>query len=461
MITVPELQATSALLDTDLVVITHANGQSEKMTGATLKSVISEDFQPKELETPLTIAGNEKETVEDALDAINKAASNIPTDPVLHYSFDEVPDCPDGTAVFFANKFTSLAGWTAANNVITAIVNQTLQLTCVNRTSLIVTHSSFTGANLSDKIVKIKIKANFVIQQIGFQLQSGSYPIYNLSKYKDDIYIGVLPNNLDAISYLYIFKGDTITENEYAQIQVLYIGDGSYSTPIIDNANGQNNATNNGGIAVQGVSGKGVLFLAGKYTTCGNYHFTNNFTVSLWVNPRNITNEKIGFIFNKPGVMVLRNGSSENNYLQIYGYFKDGRTFNTADAYGNLLPIGWHHLVIVKQDTDLKFYKNGVLVNSRILASAELVDNDNEMTLARDTNTRPQSIDDLLIFDRALSESEVMALYQNRGNTPKHYTLADYQLKQKLPAVPSTDGTYSLKCTVASGTPTYSWVAES
>ena len=72
MITIPELDATDTLLDTDLVVITHANGQSEKMTGATLKSLISEDFQPKELETPLTIAGNEKETVEDALDAIRQ-----------------------------------------------------------------------------------------------------------------------------------------------------------------------------------------------------------------------------------------------------------------------------------------------------------------------------------------------------------------------------------------------------
>lgn len=42
MITVPELQTTSALHDTDLVVITHANGQSEKITGQSLIAKIDE-----------------------------------------------------------------------------------------------------------------------------------------------------------------------------------------------------------------------------------------------------------------------------------------------------------------------------------------------------------------------------------------------------------------------------------
>lgn len=39
-------------------------------------------------------------------------------------------------------------------------------------------------------------------------------------------------------------------------------------------------------------------------------------------------------------------------------------------------------------------------------------------------------IDDLLIFDRALSDTEVQALYQNKANTPKYYSWADWKLSQ-------------------------------
>ena len=62
-------------------------------------------------------------------------------------------------------------------------------------------------------------------------------------------------------------------------------------------------------------------------------------------------------------------------------------------------------------------------------------------------------IDDLLIFDRALTEKEVVALYNNKANTPKYYNLNNY----KLPAPPTTDGSYTLNVTVSGGKTTYSW----
>ena len=54
------------------------------------------------------------------------------------------------------------------------------------------------------------------------------------------------------------------------------------------------------------------------------------------------------------------------------------------------------------------------------------------MLLNRGTATqREQSYDDLLIFDRTLSETEVLALYQNKANTPKYYDLSDYKMPSK------------------------------
>ena len=468
MITVPELQQASTLLDTDLVVITHANGQSEKMTGATLKSVISENFQPKELETPLTIAGNEKETVEDALDAINKAVSNLPTDPVLHYSFDEVPDYPDGAAdvrlldnntydLQSTNfKFTNNGGAVFSNN------NGNLQVAITGSsgsTGVFINNNSINNKLLKFKIQVSDVTGNLQIRQ-GFG--SGSMLLRGIVKegtYEISYYHS---NNLSYPALYFICETDSACTFTVEQI---YIGAGSYFTPIINNINGQNNAVNNGGIATKGVSGKGAYFLNGKYADIGtDFQLSPDFTISIWVKPDNNTNNLLGNIVRKGSVLVLRNGNSSYPNLTLNLYGANTQFIANYELSPLLTPNQWSNLILAREGTSLKFYLNGELLKTITLTNNTIATNNQPFTIGGYTdspNDRSQSIDDLLIFDRALSESEVLALYQNRGNTPKHYTLADYQLKQKLPAVPSTDGTYSLKCTVASGTPTYSWVAES
>jgi hypothetical protein len=45
-------------------------------------------------------------------------------------------------------------------------------------------------------------------------------------------------------------------------------------------------------------------------------------------------------------------------------------------------------------------------------------------------NKIARTLDDFQIFDRALSETEVQALYQNKANTPKYYSWADWKLSQ-------------------------------
>jgi hypothetical protein len=60
--------------------------------------------------------------------------------------------------------------------------------------------------------------------------------------------------------------------------------------------------------------------------------------------------------------------------------------------------------------------------------------------LCRENNTRPAIIDDFQIFDRALSDTEVLALYLNKANTPKYYDINNYNLKQiKNITLQSTD----------------------
>ena len=359
--------------------------------------------------------------VANAIQGVTDIASSLPTDAVLHYSFDEVPDYPDGTAVYYRNKdFTTSDGWRGGSNVITA-PNGILTIANV-ATSYV--YKNFTGGSIVksvitssvNKTIKLYATIEGVTTTLLSQVVKANVPTE---------FIASIPSGtITAIGF------DGLQTSSKFEITSFYLGDGSYSTPIIDNANGQWNSTSQSGVAVQGVSGKGLKSFIGNYTVIGNYHFGNDFSYSIWVNPQDVSSGKIGHIVAKPNTIVLRNGSSENNYLQIYGYFKEGGTFNTGASYGNILTEGWTHLCLVKNGTSLKFYKNGVLIDSRILNYAELQDNGDDLSIGGSTNTRTQTYDDLLIFDRALTETEVMALYLNKANTPKYYDINNYNLKQ-------------------------------
>ena len=115
------------------------------------------------------------------------------------------------------------------------------------------------------------------------------------------------------------------------------------------------------------------------------------------------------------------------------------------------------HLLITKNGTSLKLYLNGVLSKSYTFTVSVLRTNQNNINICHSNNTRPQSIDDLLIFNRALSSEEVTALYLNKANSPKYYDVNNYDIEKKLPPPPSTDGNYTLNVNVASGVATYSW----
>jgi hypothetical protein len=387
-------------------------------SGATATSVIeSGNNQPA---TSDGVAG--------AIQNVTDIASSLPTDAVLHYSFDDVPDYPDGTAdVRLLIGTFDLQSMTQAfvDNGGSTLTNNSGDLQIAVATAQTNGGAYIPNTSIKNKVVKMKIEVSALGGDVTIRngIDTTVLTITKTGTYEVSLYGNSLTT---ANNGLLIISDSTFT----AIARAIYIGNGSYTTPIIDNANGQNNATNNGGLSIQGVCGKGLLCLENKYVNCGNYHFSNDFSIAVWVNPQNVTSGITGNIFAKTGVLILRNGAVNNDYLQLYGYFKNGNTFNTGNAYGNLLPIGWTHLVVTKEGTTLKFYNNGVLVDDRILESTDLVDNDNLLSIARSTNSRSQSYDDFQIFNRVLSEKEVQALYHNKANTPKYYDINNYNLKQ-------------------------------
>lgn len=366
----------------------------------------------------------------------------VPSDAVLHYSFDDLPDYPDGTAdVRLLNnntydiqsmdyKFVDNGGSTFSN------VNG-------NLTVSIEGHAGNTGVILDytkvqNKIIKIKLNVTAIVGSLDIY---NGHPnliktINNVGKY-EIVFFAV--NNAQSPNIYFVCTGGgnscTFT------VEQIYIGDGSYSTPIIDNANGQNNATNNGGIATKGVSGKGAYFLNGKYANIDNFNLSQNFTVSIWVNPDNNT-QCNGVVIKKEGQFDLINGTDYHQYLLLNFTGLNTNIIRAQNIGAILTPNIWTHLVITRVGTTLKVYRNAVCTHTLTLADDTISNNANPLNIGFSENERPQTFDDLLIFDRALTEKEVIALYNNKANTPKYYNLNNYKIDNANVAEEGGTGKY-------------------
>ena len=363
---------------------------------------------------------------------------NIPKDAVLHYSFDEVPDYPDGSAVYKKLKFETADEWTVFQGT-KSIQNNKLKLVSDGTYAYFnILNNSFTSSLLTNKIIIIRVEADN-LSNVALQDSGGSYTVHTLQKTKvgsnEYIFMGLIP----TVSYnqLITFIFNSTSANNVALVEAIYIGDGSYSTPIIDNADGQNNATNNGGIAVQGVSGKGAYFLNGKYANV-NTSLTANFSISFWIKPDNNTNNLEGTIL-RNNQILLRNGTNGANYLMLILAGVNGTLVDRQNIGSLFTPNQWTNLVLTRNGTTLNVYRDGVKTDT-ITLSDGTIQTDTSLKIMYANVTRPQSLDDFQIFNRALSETEVQALYLNKANTPKYYDLNNYELGNKVSMVDVSSG---------------------
>ena len=371
--------------------------------------------------------------VSQAIENVTSNFSDLPKDAVLHYSFDEVPDLPDGSAVYRKNNdFTSTSDWSSAHATL-SIVNAKLKVQSnADGQYFQIYGLQTTASNMAGKILKIRCKSNapftFVTQDNGGSYTLRTIPKKDLGGNEYEI-MGALEASYSYTQML-LFAFSTTSTDNYVEISQIYIGDGSYSTPVIDNANGQNNATNNGGLAVQGVSGKGAYFLNGKTASLPDFHFTANFSTSIWVKPDNNTPNQMANIIYKQGEFVLINGNPNINNLLIWLYGSNSLLIDGA-ILGDLLPPNiWTHLAVTREDTTLKVYKNAVLIKTFTLSDSTINVYNSALMFGMANDKRSQSLDDFQYFNRALSETEVQALYLNKANTPKYYSWADWRLSQ-------------------------------
>ena len=389
----------------------------------------------------------------DYLKDKDEVMKSLPTDAILHYSFDNLPDFPDGSAIYYKNKnWTSVDGWIDFSGNGTVSIENGILTSTRTSSELSSFEKSFTISNRTVVKLVLRDSSNTTVN-IYFKLPNNTWALASEVNLKANVPQTVILQALDNYSEIMLRNNSNVGAGRL-QMEAIYIGSGAYVTNVIDNANNQYTLRNYGAVSTEGVSGKCAYFLRDKYADLGNtLQLSPNFTISLWVNPNNNDTGLQSDIIAHYTQLILRNGATWGDYLMLYLYGENGTAILNGANIGSLLtPNTWTHLVIVRDGTGLKVYRNGSVDATFSLSSSAISNNSTSWTLSGSSgvsNQRPQKIDDLLIFNRALSGTEVKALYYNKANTPKYF-LGNSDLPAPSGNVPfTTGGAYNLLTSLA------------
>ena len=145
-----------------------------------------------------------------------------------------------------------------------------------------------------------------------------------------------------------------------------------------------------------------------------NLNISNEITISAWVNPSTLN--KINGIVDKVSYSTWHYGY----YLEIISTNKiqfvasNNNSNRSVNSLSNV-SAGWVHIVGVADSTSLKIYINGILDNTKI-ASGDIGLNTNPLRIGSNYLDSARyfsgAIDDVRVYNRALSATEVMALYE-------------------------------------------------
>lgn len=391
----------------------------------------------------------------------NQTDLAVPTDAVLHYSFDDVPDLPDGTATerklngdtynvtFQSNGVTTEDPYVAGDNKIhksnvNGNVNFKSDISTDRSRGAFKLLASYGGktvvfeinAKTSNLAIRIEYKVN---QSDVAQLFYPNGTDIPLGKNK---IILAIPSNY--YYYTIVFYGRA-NMGDYTEWELLnfYIGDGSYVTPIIDNASGQSNATNNGIIAVQGVSGKAGYFPSKSSFIRNDFISKPPYSFSCWVK---LDSDSSNTQYIIDGRKTINNSTTFQDFGVLM--LSSRRIAVGVSSIGedivtpiNTMLIGvWQNITVtcINSGNGNKFsiYQNGVLVKEGTTTQATT--GFAQLTIGgqyASPNISEQvgkSIDDFQFFNRALSADEVQALYLNKANTPKYYEINDWKITPKI-----------------------------
>ncbi len=142
------------------------------------------------------------------------------------------------------------------------------------------------------------------------------------------------------------------------------------------------------------------------YMNLGNWFNYQDFTISMWVNRETIGANWIVLIDNNhPYNWVIQSYQTSNDFS--FGLYPDGGVDFTIELNQ------WDHVVCIKSGTSIKSYIDGVFQNESTMSSTVNYSNPNLFISRWGGGGRffDGKIDDIRMFDRALSDNEIQMLY--------------------------------------------------
>lgn len=338
----------------------------------------------------------------------------LPTDPILHYSFDENENIYVDVGI---NSFNN----DRPNDTTVSMDKNNFNIEFTN--SAIISQFAVSFSNVyTGSIISFEIEGSANIQYINCIIfKDGSY-INDGTFYKTDKKIYYKTNSINKAVIFQIFSGK---KGDFCKIKNMQVVFANNNLPVIDNAQGKYNAINNGGIFFD----KKLHLYKNNYLTNTDYKTSTNFTVSLWCRAENKTGGLIQNIVTNDS-FIIRNGASWGTYLMAYVLCKnsDGTTNSDLIHLGSLLSdTEFEHIVVKKQGATVSCYRNGVYIAGKTYET-EILTPSSTLIIASQYNSRGQDLDDIQFYNRALSDQEILGLYLAKGNTPKRFTLNDYRL---------------------------------
>ena len=268
--------------------------------------------------------------------------------------------------------------------------------------------------------VRYEINANcFVEKQVEIGLISTIAAIDPTNANASNNLVANLTNSqcVDASTNDWRLNGTSIATRNYSF-------NANETTQITDYSTHSNSGTINGTINwVNGYSGGARNFTNGPYITAGTGAFTQEFTFSAWIFPRQTTgtvrtifsqtnNER--FIFIQDGIIGIQFKDETANPIYWPSVYGDINIFE-------ILPNNWYHVAVTRSlNNDINIYVNGILTRSVLNSGLIYVDNTGINYIGSEgTSSRRFDgiIDEVIVMDRAVSANQITAMFNDDVNS--------------------------------------------
>ena len=188
-----------------------------------------------------------------------------------------------------------------------------------------------------------------------------------------------------------------------------------------DSSGRGNTLTNNGGVTfVAGKIGNAAEFDGANYLSAQiDQTGINSFSLSAWINPsdlegsRFVINGLTGTNWQYGGVLL---DTQDGDLIGGFNYGADGSVFIAQTSTQPIIENQWQHIAVTRFGTVLKLYLNGSLILSEE-CGIQSVPGGSPISLGSNADGIFGNYDGLIdaagIWNRALSDGEIDALYNN------------------------------------------------